>query len=130
MLEAVASHDLWIWHAFFGVAGSNNDINVLNQSPLFTTQRQGIAPEVRFTVNGNEYDMGYYLSDGIYPEWAAFVKTFRLPQSDKHKLFAQKQESARKDIECAFGVLQSRFAILRNTARVWHTRTLGEIMYA
>ena len=38
MLEAVASHDLWIWHAFFGVAGSNNDINVLNQSPLFTAQ--------------------------------------------------------------------------------------------
>jgi hypothetical protein len=30
MLEAVASHDLWIWHAFFGVAGSNDDINVLN----------------------------------------------------------------------------------------------------
>ena len=129
MLEAVASHDLWIWHACFGVAGSNNDINVLNQSPLFTTQRQG-TPEIHFTVNGNEYDMGYYLSDGIYPEWAAFVKTFRLPQSDKHKLFAQKQESARKDIECAFGVLQSRFAILRNAARVWHTRTLGEIMYA
>ena len=35
ILEAVASHDLWIWHAFFGVAGSNNDINVLNQSTLF-----------------------------------------------------------------------------------------------
>nr|GEX29187.1 hypothetical protein [Tanacetum cinerariifolium] len=27
LLEAVASQDLWIWHAFFGVAGSNNDIN-------------------------------------------------------------------------------------------------------
>ncbi|GKE99346.1 ALP1-like protein isoform X1, partial [Tanacetum coccineum] len=24
LLEAVASQDLWIWHAFFGVAGSNN----------------------------------------------------------------------------------------------------------
>ena len=35
ILEAVASHDLWIWHAFFGVAGSNNDINVLNQSTIF-----------------------------------------------------------------------------------------------
>ena len=30
ILEAVASHDRWIWHAFFGVAGSNNDINVLS----------------------------------------------------------------------------------------------------
>ena len=46
MLEAVASHDLWIWHAFFGVPGSNNDINVLNQSPLFTNILQGRAPTV------------------------------------------------------------------------------------
>ena len=36
MLEAVASYNLWVWHAFFGAAGSNNDINVLDQSPLFT----------------------------------------------------------------------------------------------
>ena len=35
ILEAVASHDLWIWHSFFGVPGSNNDINVLHKSPLF-----------------------------------------------------------------------------------------------
>ncbi|GKB73278.1 ALP1-like protein [Tanacetum coccineum] len=28
LLEAVPSQDLWIWHAFFGVSGSNNDINV------------------------------------------------------------------------------------------------------
>jgi len=30
MLEVVASADLWIWYAFFGVAGSNNDLNVLD----------------------------------------------------------------------------------------------------
>ncbi|GKA69271.1 ALP1-like protein [Tanacetum coccineum] len=35
MLEAVASYDLWIWHAFFRVAGANNDLTVLNHSPLF-----------------------------------------------------------------------------------------------
>nr|GFD21540.1 hypothetical protein [Tanacetum cinerariifolium] len=28
MLEAVASQDLRIWHAFYGIAGANNDINV------------------------------------------------------------------------------------------------------
>ncbi|XP_057791352.1 uncharacterized protein LOC131008495 [Salvia miltiorrhiza] len=27
ILEAVASQDLWIWHAFFGTPGSRNDIN-------------------------------------------------------------------------------------------------------
>ena len=68
MLEVVASHDLWIWHAFFGVAGSNNDINVLNRSPLFTEVLQGRALEVHFTINGTKYNMGYYLADGIYPE--------------------------------------------------------------
>jgi hypothetical protein len=30
ILEVVASHDLHIWHAFLGVAGLNNDLNVLN----------------------------------------------------------------------------------------------------
>jgi hypothetical protein len=41
ILEAVASHDLWIWHAFFGVAGSNNGINVLNQSTIFIEELKG-----------------------------------------------------------------------------------------
>jgi len=30
ILEAVATHDLRIWHSYFDVAGANNDINVLN----------------------------------------------------------------------------------------------------
>ncbi|XP_076933865.1 uncharacterized protein LOC143599919 [Bidens hawaiensis] len=46
MLEAVASHDLWIWHAYFGVAGSNNDINVINQSPLFNEVLEGNATQI------------------------------------------------------------------------------------
>jgi hypothetical protein len=31
----VASQDLWIWHAFFGMPESLNDINVLDRSPIF-----------------------------------------------------------------------------------------------
>jgi hypothetical protein len=79
MLEVVASQDLWIWHAFFGTAGANNDINVLNQSNLFTQVLQGRAPEAESMVHGTEYNMGYYLADGIYPEWATFAKTIPLP---------------------------------------------------
>ena len=36
ILEIVASYDLWIWHAFFGLRGSHNDINVLEQSSVFS----------------------------------------------------------------------------------------------
>lgn len=73
ILEAVASHGLWIYHTFFGVAGSNNDINFLNQSPIFSDVVNGIAPPVYFTANGNQYNMGYYLADGIYPKWLVFI---------------------------------------------------------
>jgi hypothetical protein len=129
VLEAVATQDLRIWHAFFGVAGSNNDLNVLNQSPLFYALK-GEAPQVQFSVNGNEYRTGYYLADGIYPEWAAFMKSITLPQTDKDKLFAEHQEGARKDVERAFGVLQSRFAIVRRPARLWKRKSVGRIMLA
>jgi hypothetical protein len=58
ILEAVASHDLWIWHAFFGVAGSNNDINVLNKSTLFLNELKGQAPRVQYMVNGKQHNIG------------------------------------------------------------------------
>ena len=58
ILEAVASSDLWIWLAFFGVAGSNNDIDVLDRSPIFDDVLQGRAPEENYTINGNNYNMG------------------------------------------------------------------------
>ncbi|GKD31233.1 ALP1-like protein, partial [Tanacetum coccineum] len=47
MLEAVASYDLLIWHAFFGIAGANNDITILNNSLLFDDLLDDIAPWLR-----------------------------------------------------------------------------------
>ena len=44
------------------------------------------------------------------------MKTIPLPQLEKHKLFAKFQEGARKDVERAFGVLQSWFTIVRRPA--------------
>ncbi|XP_074267108.1 uncharacterized protein LOC141590413 [Silene latifolia] len=55
--------------------GSNNDINVLDCSPIFDEFLEGRGPNVQFTVNGSQYNMGYYLADDIYPEWHVFVKT-------------------------------------------------------
>jgi hypothetical protein len=108
-------------------AGSNNNINVLDQS---TDVVQGRAPTVQFSVNENNYNMGYYLTDGIYPEWSAFAKSITRPQSQKHKLYAQRQESARKDVERAFGVLQKCWAIIHQPARLWERQELADIMYA
>jgi hypothetical protein len=66
ILEVVASKDLWIWHAFFGMPGSHNDINVLQRSPIFARLAEGQGPHVNYSINGNDYSMGYYLADDIY----------------------------------------------------------------
>ena len=114
MLEAVASQDLWFWHAFFGPPGSNNDINVLNQSPLFNDVLNGVALDMSFVANNVQYKHGYYLVDEIYPNFPTLVKAFSYPIDPKRIKFKDAPESARKDIERAFGVLKARWAIVNN----------------
>jgi len=107
-LEAIVDHRLWFWHLFFGMPGANNDLNILDCSPLFKQHLEGTAPKVTFTVNNNKYDMAYYLTDGIYPDWALFMKTISEPSSIKQQHFSEQQEARRKDVERGFGVLQVR----------------------
>ncbi|WVZ81224.1 hypothetical protein U9M48_028623 [Paspalum notatum var. saurae] len=87
ILEAVAGPDRWIWHCNFGAPGLLNDINVLHRSSLFDDLLTGNAPNVEYTINGKTYNMGYYLGDGIYPNWATIIKGIPIPISDKQKLF-------------------------------------------
>ncbi|GJY43325.1 ALP1-like protein [Tanacetum coccineum] len=130
MLEVVASQDLWIWHVFYGMAGANNDINVLDNSPLFDDLLDDLSYVVPYVVNGVEYRNGYYLADGIYPEWASFVKSFTVATDQKHTYFKQRQESARKDVKRTFGDLQGRWGLIQQPARAYEVNTLRRIMYA
>ena len=103
---------------------------MLNQSPLFLEVITGEASRVQFSVNGRQYNTGCYLANGIYPEWASFVKSINSPQLQKHKVYAAEQEGARKDVERAFGVLQARFNIVRRPTRSWSIRIIRQIMKA
>ncbi|GJU61793.1 ALP1-like protein isoform X1 [Tanacetum coccineum] len=127
--QAVADQKLWIWHAYFGVLGVNNDLNVLYGSPLFDDEIADIALECPFVVNGHTYRKGYYLANGIYPAWSTFVKTFSVARDEKTLKFKRVQEAARKDIERAFGVLQGRWGIIRQPARAMQINILKRIMY-
>ncbi|KAJ0391546.1 hypothetical protein ATCC90586_010960 [Pythium insidiosum] len=59
---------------FVGVPGSNNDVNVVDRSPLMIDWLEGNAPAYSFTVNGNDHSMCYLLCDGIYPSWYAALQ--------------------------------------------------------
>ncbi|XP_023733983.1 uncharacterized protein LOC111881825 [Lactuca sativa] len=129
ILETVASHDLWIWHAFFGSVGPLNDINVLNMFPLFVDMYNGIAPDSSFKVSGTSYRNTYYLVDGIYPERACFVKSLSCLNDCKRLKFKRAQEKARKDVEGAFGALKECCHILKYPSPYLEEKKMSEATY-
>jgi len=68
ILEAIASYGFWIWHAFFRCPGSPNDLNVLDRSLVFQQLYEGWPPKCEYMLNGHKYNIGYFLSNVIYPK--------------------------------------------------------------
>ncbi|XP_026451398.1 uncharacterized protein LOC113351670 [Papaver somniferum] len=131
ILEA-ASYDCWIWHAFFGLPESQNDINVLHKSLLFEDLKYGISPRVNFSINGNQYTRGYYLVDGIYPKWSTLVQCYRQPpvgeMGRRYSYFNSRQMNMRKDVERAFGILKRKFEIICGPYRGLSAREMHKTM--
>jgi hypothetical protein len=68
---------------FFGMAGSCNDINFLQRSPLITRIALNEGPQVEFVANGRKYNYGKFLADDTYPRWRTFVKPVVKPKGKK-----------------------------------------------
>jgi len=86
-------------HALFDLSGTLNDINVLDRSPVFQELYEDLDPKCEYAFNDHDYNIGYFLSNEIYPKWVIFVKTTPISQGLKAKLFAEYQDAFRKDVE-------------------------------
>lgn len=128
-LEAIADDSLWIWHAFFGMPGSCNDINVLDCSPLLSNIANGsYPPPIEYNICGQRRNVPYWMVDGIYPMWPCFLHTILEPLTAKEKMLSKGQEGARKDVERAFGVLQGKWHIISRPGRFWSKSLMHKIM--
>lgn len=133
VLEAACDHHLWFWHAAYGYAGTLNDINILNMSPLLTRILDGTFEElehnlVPYKIGEHEFNHLFLLVDGIYPPLSRFIKAIKAPISDDEKSFTGWQESARKDIERAFGVLQGQWQCTSRPIHLMKMESIAAMM--
>jgi Plant transposon protein len=83
-IDAVVDDRLWIWHLFFGMPGSANDISVLNISPLMNIILEEKYPfRVEYTIANEKRTNLYFLADGIYPRWTIFMTSYSIPRTMK-----------------------------------------------
>lgn len=130
VLEAACDHHLWFWHASFGYAGTLGDKTILTLSPLMQALLDGTFNNleqdcVPYNIGTERFDQLYMLGDGAYPRYTRFVKSIKQPITPQERVFSEWQESARKDIERAFGVLQCRFQWLQRPVHTMDLQTIS-----
>ena len=130
-LEAACDRNLWIWHYYFGEPGGLNDINVWDRSPLKKAILSGEISELDFPFTINDVTFIhqlYWLVDGIYPLTARFVKAISNPITLVDREFTGWQESYRKSIERAFGVMEKKFHYLFHPVQTYTVGDIGDVV--
>ena len=64
------------------------------------------------------YQGAWFIVDNGYLDWSCTVPPMKHPITYEEIRFSEWIESMRKDIECTFGILKHRFAILKNGIRL------------
>jgi hypothetical protein len=119
-MEVTMDDFLRIYWLNFGITGSKNDIQIVNQSPFFNRIRSGRWPPACPSLNmcGFALKRFYFLADGIYPRLRLFCTTIPSPAKAKEKAFCLQQEGARKAAERIVAVLFKQFAIIYRPSRL------------
>ena len=98
-----------------------NDINIFNVSPFKDNlmngvfdYREDLSGVVPYKICNEEFSKMFILVDGIYPSYSRFVKAIKQPIIRQEVRFAAWQESARKDVERAFGILKSQWKFVEH----------------
>jgi hypothetical protein len=99
--------------------GARNDKTIVRHDTYITDVRnKKVHEEVEYDmfINGvlKRVKGVYYLCDGGYHRWSCMINPIKHTISRGDRLWSEWVESTRKDVECTFGILKSRWRFLRN----------------
>lgn len=129
--KALFDRDFYCWHWRVGCCGINNDLAIMNNSPLMTdimSRRKTMTLLEGYVVNGQHREfLLYMLVDGIYTPWVISMRPVSPPQNDRMHNMQKGQEGVHKDVERFFGCLQVRFGIMRKEIFEWSDESTIDI---
>ena len=108
---------LYVSSAHFG---ASNDITISKNDPMLLGILAGKFADTEFVLYDEDgiptLCKGAYLitDNGFPPSWPCMVSPFKDAYTRDDVLWSEWIESIRKDVECFFGVLKSRFRFLMN----------------
>lgn len=107
-----------------------SDVNIIDASDFITKLilHRDVYDSIEFEVDGQTFTQVYTLVDGIYPPYACFMGTVSNPEGPAWTWFAKRQEGARKEVECAFGLLVGKWRIIKNKSRMWYSEDMLTVM--
>lgn len=88
-MEAIADDRMYIWHAFFGIAGCNNDISVFEASLIVGSIANATYPlTCEYNIDNIRRNKSYWLCDGICPKAPCFLQSILNQSTDDQSYFA------------------------------------------
>lgn len=74
----------------FCLPRSENDIRVIHKCSVSHLMFDGVALCSNFNLMEHEYETGYFLYDGIYPEWSTLFKVIhKVGRTELERLFTE-----------------------------------------
>jgi hypothetical protein len=117
--QAIVDHNRRILFLSELYDGRENDKNITSDDEFTYAIMMGKFNSVKFKLYDehgvvNICEGGYIIVDGGYQNVPCFVDPLHDANGHKEVHWSEFIESVRKDVECTFGILKSRFRILRN----------------
>ena len=114
--------------------GARNDKTIVRlDSYVMDVKNELIHADIEFDVfvNGVLVKMKgvYYLCDGGYHKWLCMMNPMKHTSVREQRLWSEWVESVRKDVECCFGILKSRFRFLRHGIVLQNDETIDFIFF-